>query len=136
MKETIVGKQEICKLLKPVSPETHKGMLGHALIIGGSYGKIGAACLASKAALKTGCGLVTAFVPSCGYQIIQIAIPEVMVVTDKAEKHISEIQFDIVPQAIGIGPGMGQEQVTQKALHDFLKVNQAPLVIDADALNI
>ena len=52
------------------------------LIIGGSYGKIGSICLSSKAALKAGCGLVTAFTPECGYEIVQISTPEIMVLTD------------------------------------------------------
>ena len=90
----------------------------------------------SKAALKTGCGLVTVFVPKCGYTVIQTAIPEIMVLTDVEDKYISEIIFAIKPQAIGIGPGMGQELETQNALINFLKQNSIPLVVDADALNI
>ena len=92
--------------------------------------------MSSKAAIKTGCGLVTAFVPKCGYEIVQISISEVMVLTDIEENFISNINFDITPQAIGIGPGIGQELATQNAFHDFLKSNKVPLVIDADALNI
>lgn len=131
-----VNQDDIHKRYKPIDARTHKGIQGHALIIAGSYGKVGAAVLASKGALKTGCGLVTAFVPGCGYQIVQIAIPEVMVLTDVRKKYISTIAFDIVPQAIGIGPGIGQKEATQKALHEFLISNAIPLVIDADALNI
>jgi ADP-dependent NAD(P)H-hydrate dehydratase len=131
-----ITKSEIQNRLKPIDPKSHKGTFGHALIIGGSHGKIGSVCLASKAALKTGCGLVTTFLPECGYDIIQTFIPEVMAITDNNEKHISRIQFDIEPQAIGIGPGMGTELVSQKAFHEFLKHNKKPLVIDADALNI
>ncbi len=136
MNPIYIDKNEILKRYKPIDKYTHKGIQGHALIIGGSYGKIGAVCLSSKAALKTGCGLVTAFIPKCGYEIVQISIPEVMVLTDVQEKFISNITFDIVPQAIGIGPGIGQERATQKTLHEFLKTNKIPLVIDADALNI
>jgi NAD(P)H-hydrate repair Nnr-like enzyme with NAD(P)H-hydrate dehydratase domain len=77
----------------------------------GSYGKIGCSVLI-KGLFKTGCGLVTAFVPKCGYQIMQMAIPEVMVLTD-IEKNTSTIAFDIKPQAVGIGPN-GQEEATQK----------------------
>lgn len=131
-----IDRNEVLKRYKPIVKNTHKGVQGHALIIGGSYGKIGAVCLSSKAALKSGCGLVTAFVPQCGYQIVQIANPEVMVITDEHEKHLSNIRFDLEPNAIGIGPGMGQNTVTQKAFHDFLSKTNAPLVIDADALNI
>jgi ADP-dependent NAD(P)H-hydrate dehydratase len=131
-----IDRNEVLKRYKPIDKFTHKGIQGHALLIGGSYGKIGAMCLSSKAALKTGCGLVTAFVPECGYQIVQIAIPEVMVVTDEHEKYLTDISFELEADAIGIGPGMGQKRATQKALHDFLSNTSLPLVIDADALNI
>ena len=137
MNPIYIDQNEILKRYKPIDNSTHKGIQGHALLIGGSYGKIGAVCLSSKAALKTCCGLVTAFIPKCGYEIVQISIPEVMVLTDVQEKIISNITFEIVPQAIGIGPGIGQENATQNALHQFfLKTNKTPLVIDADALNI
>ena len=132
----LIERNEILKRYKPIANQTHKGMQGHALLVGGSYGKIGAMCLSSKAALKTGCGLVTAFVPQCGYQIVQIAIPEVMVMTDDHEKYLSEIRFDLEPDAIGMGPGMGQKTATQKAFHDFLSKTSIPMVIDADGLNI
>jgi ADP-dependent NAD(P)H-hydrate dehydratase len=131
-----IDRNEVLKRYKPIVKNTHKGLQGHALLIGGSYGKIGAMCLSSKAALKTGSGLVTAFVPQCGYQIVQIANPEVMVLTDDHEKYLSEIRFDLEPDAIGIGPGMGQKTATQKAFHDFLSNTSIPMVIDADGLNI
>lgn len=131
-----IDRNEALKRYKPIDKFTHKGIQGHALLIGGSYGKIGAMCLSSKAALKTGCGLVTAFVPECGYEIVQIAIPEVMVVTDEHEKYLTDISFELEADAIGIGPGMGQKMATQKAFHDFLSNTSLPLVVDADALNI
>lgn len=133
---TPIDRLEILKRYKPIDTHTHKGILGHALLIGGSYGKIGAMALASKACLKTGCGLVTTFIPRCGYEILQTAVPEVMVQTDYNNKYISRYEFDFVPQAIGIGPGMGQEVETQNAFRNFIKSYTAPLVIDADALNI
>jgi ADP-dependent NAD(P)H-hydrate dehydratase len=131
-----ITKSDIQKRLRPVDPKSHKGTLGHALIIGGSHGKIGSVCLSAKAALKTGCGLATVFLPECGYSVIQSFIPEAMAITDDNEKHISRIEFDIEPTAIAIGPGMGQELLSQKAFHEFLKRNKSPLIIDADALNI
>lgn len=131
-----ITKSEITKRYKPIDFKAHKGTQGHALIVAGSYGKIGAAVLASKACLKSGSGLVTAFVPKCGYQILQISNPEIMTLTDVEETFISNIDFDIKPQAIAIGPGLGQEKITQNALHQFLKSNKVPLILDADALNI
>jgi ADP-dependent NAD(P)H-hydrate dehydratase len=137
MKATIaITKAKIKKIYKPINPNTHKGIQGHAAIIAGSYGKIGAAVLASKACIKSGCGLVTTLIPKCGYEILQSTIPEVMVVTSTDEDYISDIIFEIKPQAIGIGPGIGQEPKTQKAFYEFLKTNKTPAVIDADALNI
>ena len=131
-----ITKSEIKKRYKPIDSKAHKGTQGHALIVAGSYGKIGAAVLASKACMKSGSGLVTAFVPKCGYQILQISNPEIMTLTDGEETFISNIDFDIKPQAIAIGPGLGQEKITQDALHQFLKSNTVPLILDADALNI
>ena len=131
-----IDQSEILKRYKPIDAHTHKGIQGHALLIGGSYGKIGAMTLSSKACLKTGCGLVTVFIPRCGYKIVQTANPEVMVLTDISVKYITRIGFNFVPQAIGIGPGIGQDIETHTALHRFVKTNEIPLVIDADALNI
>lgn len=134
--KTSIDHNQIAKRYQPILSTTHKGVQGHALVVGGSYGKMGSICLSAKAAMKSGCGLVTAFVPKCGYAIVQIAIPEVMVLTDVQDHCISAIHFDIVPDAIGIGPGLGQDTATQQGLYEFLKTNQFPLVLDADALNI
>ena len=127
---------KIRALLKPLSKYAHKGTEGHALIIGGSLGKTGSVCLAAKAALKTGCGLITAYLPKCGVPIIQSNFPEAMAIEDGGDTHLTSITYDLHPNAIGIGVGMGQHQETQLALHGFLQKNSAPLVIDADGLNI
>jgi ADP-dependent NAD(P)H-hydrate dehydratase len=129
-------REEFRKRYRSMVKNTHKGIQGHALIVGGSYGKIGSIVLASKACLKTGCGLVTAFIPKCGYEIIQISIPEVMVQTDDYLDHITNINLENNYQAIGIGMGMGQNADTQRAFHNFLKSNKTHLLIDADGINI
>lgn len=134
-------KNEAASLLQPLSRFAHKGKLGHALIIGGSLGMTGSMCLAAKAALKTGCGLVTAFLPKCGVPVIQGNFPEAMAIGDRHEEHITAIEYNITPDAIGIGIGMGQHDDTERALYDFLKKNSeqeksSPLVVDADGLNI
>ncbi|MDR1743228.1 MAG: NAD(P)H-hydrate dehydratase [Dysgonamonadaceae bacterium] len=129
-------KADVRPLLKPLSKFAHKGAQGHALIIGGSFGKIGSVCLASRAALKAGCGLVTAFLPGCGVPIIQSHFPEAMAVSDRNENHISDILFEVKPHAIAIGMGMGTDEDSQEAFRRFLSTNRVPLVIDADGLNI
>lgn len=136
MKTILLTKEKILEIYKPIFNETHKGIQGHALIIGGSYGKIGSVVVSTKACLKSGCGLVTSFVPKCGYDIVQISFPEAMVLTDPNKKYISKIEFEIVPKAIGIGMGIGQEEITQKAFYNFLKSNKYQLLIDADGINM
>lgn len=131
----LIGKNEVLPLYVPRTKFSHKGTYGHSLIIGGSYGKIGAVQLAAKAALKTGSGLVTAYLPKCGYNVLQTSLPEVMVVTD-GEEVISTIDFEITPSVIGLGMGMGTSQQTITGFDTFLKKNKLPLVIDADGLNM
>lgn len=132
----LIGKNEMLQIYQPRERFSNKGDFGHSLIIGGSHGKIGAVTLASKAALASGSGLVTALVPKCGYQILQTAFPEAMVIADKDEAMITDIQFDIEPTVVGIGMGLGANEKTVSALSTFLKKNKVPLVIDADAINI
>lgn len=132
----LIDTLEILPLYVPREKYAHKGTYGHSLIVGGSYGKIGAVTLASSACLRVGTGLITAYIPECGYTILQTSLPEAMVICDENERNITKIEYDIEPKAIGIGIGLGTDAATVKALKAFLKTNKTPLVIDADALNI
>ncbi|WP_434036154.1 NAD(P)H-hydrate dehydratase [Formosa sp. 4Alg 33] len=132
----ILGKLDVLPMYKQRDKFSHKGKFGHALIIGGSYGKIGAVQLASRAVLASGAGLVTAFTPKCGYIPLQTAFPEAMVITDGDEGKITHIDFNIKPTHIGIGVGIGTDEKTLVAFESFLKANTVPLVIDADGINI
>lgn len=125
------------QIYRPRGKFIHKGMCGHALIIGGSQGKMGASVLASKACLKAGAGMVTAYVPECGEEILQIAVPEAMTISSETNYDILEvIDYDLEPDVIGIGIGMGTDEKTAKSFGAFLAKAKKPLVIDADALNI
>ncbi|MFC0605812.1 NAD(P)H-hydrate dehydratase [Winogradskyella pulchriflava] len=132
----LISKFEVLPLYKPRHKFAHKGDFGHVLILGGSYGKIGSVNLASSAALSSGAGLVTAYIPKCGYHSMQAALPEVMIISDENETHISKINFDISPTVIGVGVGLGTDDETAKTFEEFLKQNKTPLVIDADGLNL
>jgi len=135
-KAQLIGKPDIQQMYRGRSQFTHKGMFGHSLIIGGSFGKMGAVTLAAKAALRSGSGLVTAYVPQIGVPILQNSLPEVMVETDNFNgKSFEEIDFQTQANAIGIGPGMGTDEKTVTAMEAFLKTQKRPIVIDADALN-
>lgn len=132
----LIGKNEVLPMYMPRDKFSHKGQFGHALIVGGSYGKIGAVSLASKAVLSAGAGIVSAFIPKCGYVPLQSSFPEAMVITDLDDEKITSINFDIEPTVIGIGIGVGTEAKTIDAFEAFLKTNKTPLVIDADGINI
>lgn len=114
---------------------SHKGTFGHSLLIGGSFGKIGAMILASKAALKTGSGLVSTYIPKCGYTSMQAVNPEIMVEVDD-EQYLQFFNIKTKPDAIGIGPGLGTHAKTKKGFVEFVLQCKVPLVIDADGLNI
>jgi len=132
----LISKPEAQRFYQPREKFSHKGTYGHALIIAGSYGKMGAAVLSTAASFRIGAGMVTAFVPKCGYSILQTTIPEAMVVTDVEDEFISEITVDFEPSAIGIGMGIGKNKATVEALKKLFKNRQAPFIIDADALNL
>jgi hydroxyethylthiazole kinase-like uncharacterized protein yjeF len=132
----LITKLEAQEIYRPRKKFEHKGTYGHTLIVGGSYGKIGAAVLSTSAAFRIGAGMVSAFVPKCGYNILQTAVSEAMVITDKEEKYLSEFKLDFEPDAVAIGMGIGQNIATAEFLKNFLKTIKAPLVIDADALNL
>ena len=132
----LITEEFIKNHLKKRKRFAHKGHFGHVLMINGGYGKMGAAILAAKAALKTGSGLVTAHLPKTGYSIMQTAVPEVMISID-----ISDIIFSDVPDLqnfsnVGGGCGLGTKQNTQNALKTLIEKETRPLVLDADALNI
>ena len=114
----------------------HKGNFGHALIIAGSYGKMGAAILACKACLRAGVGLLTVHVPVSGYEIMQVAVPEAMVCIDESGTRFCKTGEQGNYSVIGIGPGIGTRKSTAEMLENILKNAEKPVVLDADALNI
>ncbi|MBU6119611.1 NAD(P)H-hydrate dehydratase [Hymenobacter siberiensis] len=130
----------------PTRPKfSHKGTFGHALLLAGSRGKMGAAVLAAGACLRSGVGLLTAHIPGCGYDIFQISQPEAMCLTDAQANFISELPELQPYQAVGIGPGLGQDAASLAVLRQLLEAaakplgktgQPLPLVIDADALNL
>lgn len=118
-------------LLKPREASSHKGTYGHALLIAGNVGRMGAALIASRACLRSGVGLLTVNVPASERIILQMAIPEAMLVfreklTDNFETF----------SALGIGCGLGTEQDSLDLLTHVICHFKKPLLLDADALNI
>ena len=95
-----------------------------------------AALLATKACLRSGCGLLTVHVPSGQEAVVHAAIPEAMVSSDPEIAHLSSLPELSNASAIGIGPGIGTADDTARMLKLLIQEAPAPLVLDADALNI
>ena len=132
----IIEETDVHPLLLHREPFAHKGNMGSALLIAGSYGMAGAAVLAAKACLRAGAGKVTVHSPRRNNAILQISVPEAIVQLDSEETIFSEAVDTEDYTALGIGPGLGQSETTAIALISQLRRTQCPIVADADALNI
>jgi len=133
---TFATSEEMALLLKTRDRFAHKGIFGHALIAGGSKGKMGAMVLAARSCLHSGVGLLTVQVPASGNDILQISVPEAMTIADEGDDTITSIQIAEKIDTVGIGCGMGTSTETVQALYQLLQTCDKPMVIDADALNI
>jgi len=132
----MVTEHDIYSKTKPRNTFAHKGMFGHALLIAGSKGKMGAAALAAKACLRSGAGLLTAHIPQRGEMVLQTTLPEAMVSLDAESDFISVLPELSGFDAIAIGPGLGVHDSSLATLKALLETVRKPLVLDADALNL
>lgn len=135
-KYNIVEEHEVVEKLLTRSEFVHKGDMGHALLVAGSYGMAGAATLATQACLRVGVGKVTTHIPKHLLNILQISVPEAIVSVDPEKEHFTE-PVDTDPfDALGIGPGLGQHENSAIAMIAQVRRAQCPIVVDADALNM
>lgn len=132
----ILEEQDVRRLLMPRDDFAHKGSMGNALIIAGSYGMAGAAVLATRACLRSGVGKVTVHTPRRNYLVMQTAVPEAVMQMDHEETYFSESVDSTDFDALGIGPGLGLVENTAIALIGQIRRTSCPIVADADALNI
>ncbi len=135
-KYCIVERGDIRPLMKDRNVFAHKGTMGNALLIAGSYGMGGAAILTTKACMRAGAGKVTVNTPRRNMTALQIAVPEAVAQIVKEETIFSEPVNTEDYDAMGIGPGIGQAEQTAVAMIAQIRRAQCPLVIDADAINI
>ncbi len=136
VKNFLIEKDDCSLLLKRRNKFAHKGNFGHALLISGSYGKMGAAVLAAQACIRSGSGLLTTHIPKVGYQIMQTAVPENMLSIDDSEEVFSKTPDLSFYNAIAVGPGLGKNKSTQNALKLLIQNSSIPIIFDADAINI
>lgn len=133
---SILQENDIRPLLKKRNDYSHKGEMGHALLIAGCYGMAGAATLAAKACLRSGVGKLTIHSPKKNYDVMQISVPEAILQLDPEETRFSEPANTDDYTALGVGPGLGLQEETAIALIAQVRRTNCPMVIDADAINL
>lgn len=134
-KNYFITKNDVHAFFKSRSKIAHKGNFGHALLVAGSHGKMGAAVLSAKACMRTGVGLLTVHVPNSGYEILQTTLPEAMVEVDSENNIISDNIRVEKYNVIGVGPGIGTEKQTQNVVKLLIQNATVTIVFDADAIN-
>lgn len=116
---------------------SHKGTFGHALLLAGSPGMMGAAVMAASACIHSGAGKLTVATDWNERNILQIAVPEAMVLAENPLPEISSPDSARTNyQAVGIGPGWRNSALKAEMLFEILNAVKQPLILDADALNI
>lgn len=131
----LIEREDVREVMHPRNPFTNKYDYGTLLLIAGSYGMMGAAVMAARGALRTGAGLVTVHAPRCGYQVLQTAVPEALFEPDRNELITSSIDPRRTYSVVALGPGIGVDDVTLEAVHQFIMNFKRPCLLDADALN-
>lgn len=143
IKQNILSSRYIRDLLPRRPGNAHKGIAGRVLVIAGSRGMTGAAALTSLAALRTGAGLVTLGISECLHDIMEVKLTEVMTkpLPGHSDGYLDGSSVDMVMElaartnVLAIGPGLGIQASTAEAAREIIRQAEAPLVIDADALN-
>ncbi len=143
LNQDVLTAPEFQAFRKPREPDSHKGVYGHVLVVGGSVGKAGAAAMAGMAALRVGAGLVTVACPESVQPTIAAYAPELMTVPldETSEGSISLLALrkreDLLEgkTVVVIGPGLTSHPETQEFVRDFVGICSVQLVIDADGLN-
>lgn len=139
----LISKKMVKESLPPRPFDAHKKSLGRVLVIAGSPGMTGAACLTALAALRSGAGIVTLGVPESINPIVEEKSTEIITVPlpETSEKTISLPAFSQIKElqetsdVIAVGPGLSREEETVSLVQKLARETSIPMVIDADGLN-
>ncbi|PKB82775.1 MAG: hypothetical protein BZY88_03765 [SAR202 cluster bacterium Io17-Chloro-G9] len=143
--EMLTGKW-VASRLPPRPLDSHKGTFGHALVVAGSRNYVGAAFLASQAAVRAGAGLVTLATPESVYPIAAAKLTEVihLPLPEDAEGRIhpdaakalgkADRRYSAMLVGCGLGLSAGTAEFVEGLLLDGARAD-LPLLIDADGLN-
>lgn len=131
----LMERDDVHELMKPRDPFSNKYDNGTVLLVAGSYGMMGAAVLAARGALRAGAGLVTVHAPRFGFEVLQTAVPEALFEPDRNDIVTSSIDMRRTFSVVALGPGIGVDDATLEAMHQFIMSFRRPCLLDADALN-
>ncbi len=115
-------------------PDTHKNAVGRLLVVAGARGMAGAAVMAARAGLRAGAGLVQVASSPENRTVLQSAVPEALFVDASDADALAEAAAGT--HAVAVGPGLGTDEAARAVLATVLDAGAAPLVLDADALNL
>lgn len=127
----VITKELIHSFFRPRLPESHKGSYGHALLVAGSPLRMGAAVIAAKACLRSGCGLLSVDMPFEERFILNTSLPEAML----KERGSSTDQMSTF-SAVGIGPAIGIDELGYELFYHYLTLVPFAMVLDADAITL
>ncbi|KUK41374.1 MAG: Carbohydrate kinase, YjeF related protein [Clostridia bacterium 62_21] len=140
----LLTRELVASWLPRRAPEAHKGIFGHVLVVGGSRGMVGAACMAAMAALRVGAGLVTLAVPRSLQDVAASKVTEAMTLglPEGQEGHLGRTARDEIVHflkrsgaVLALGPVLGVHPETTALVCELLAEAEAPCVVDADGLN-
>lgn len=131
----LVEESDVRRRLRNRKEFSHKYDYGTLLLAAGSYGMMGAAVLSTKAALRSGVGMVTVHTPRCGFAVMQTSVPEAVNKYDTDSTVITDVRLEHNYSAVAIGPGIGTKEDTVNAVDSLMKRYNHSCIIDADALN-
>lgn len=115
--------------------DAHKGTRKHLAIVGGGKGMPGSVVLATRAALRSGIGLIRTLVAPENVSEVVAAAPSALISAWPAKAAEISSQISKWADAIVIGPGLGKAAKTRKLVENILADSKLPVLLDADALN-
>lgn len=143
LKLNLTIEEDIAPLFVPRNENSNKGMYGHVLVVGGSFGKSGAPAMSGLGAYRSGAGLVTIGIPKSALSTVAAVRPELM--TEPLEETTSgRVSFAEASKllelakkmtVLAMGPGLGTEDETVRLVKKLYEEADIPAVVDADALN-
>jgi hydroxyethylthiazole kinase-like uncharacterized protein yjeF len=139
----LITARDIVPLLAPRPAESNKGNYGHVLVIGGSFGKAGAAAMAGISALRVGAGLSTVATPRSVLATVAGFYPELMTesLPETDTGSISAMARDRIEElakgktVLAVGPGISRDPQTSELVRELVAKTKIPMVVDADGLN-